>query len=102
MWGEGAPGPGGLGGWAAEVLRVHVNVWVALGGLGWAWQCWVAPWVTGWPWGVVGASGGGVIWWVAFWGALVVFWRPADGDGGRVWGAEQVSGLLGHARHANG
>ena len=35
----------GLAGWAAEVLRVHVNVWVALGGLGWAGWCRLAPWV---------------------------------------------------------
>ena len=33
---------------------------------------------------------------------VVVSWRPADGDGGRVRGAEWVSGRLGHARHGNG
>ena len=46
--------------------------------------------------------------WVASWvrrkisGALVVSWRPEDGDGGRVRGAEWVGGCLGHARHGNG
>ena len=92
----------GLAGWAVEVLRVHVDVWVILGGPGWAGWRRVVLWVRGGPWGVVGACGGGVLRWVALWGAPVVSWRPADGDGGRVWGAEQVSGLLRHARHGNG
>ena len=95
---------GGLAGWAAGVLRVHGDVWVALGKLSWAGRCRVDPWVRGGLWGAVGACGGGVLWWglQAFWGALVVSWRPADGHGGRVWGAGQVSRLLGHARHGNG
>ena len=38
----------------------------------------------------MGACGGGMLRWVAFWGALVVSWRTAVGDGGRVCGAEQV------------
>ena len=29
-----------LAGWAAGVLRVHVDVWVALGGLGWVGERW--------------------------------------------------------------
>ena len=45
----------------------------------------------GWSWGVTGACGWGVLRWVFPWGALVVSWRPVDGDGGRVWGAEQVT-----------
>ena len=77
---------GGRAGWVAGVLRVHVDVWVALFGLGWAGWCQVASWVSG-----------------GLWGALVMSWRPADGDGGGpVWSAEWVSGLLGHARHGNG
>ena len=93
---------GGLVGRVIQVLRVHVDMWVVLGGHGWAERCWMVPWVRGGPWGVMGACGGGVLRWMAFWGALVVPWRPADGDRGRVWGTEQVSGLLGHARHGNG
>ena len=46
---------GGLAWWAAGVLRVHVDVWVALGGLGWAGRCRVAPWMRGGLWGAVGA-----------------------------------------------
>ena len=76
---------GGRAGWAAGVSRVYVNVWLALVGLGRAGRCWVASWVRDRPRG-----------------AVVVSWRPADGDGGRVRGAEWVSGRLGHARHGNG
>ena len=76
---------GGWAGWAAGVLRVYVDVWFALVGLGRAGQCRVASWVRDGPRG-----------------AVVVSWRPADGDGGRVRGAEWVSGRLGHARHGNG
>ena len=63
---------GGLAGRAIEVWRVHVDVWVVLGGLGWAGRCRVVPWVRGgWSWGVTGACGGGscgacssgVLWW---------------------------------------
>ena len=75
----------GLAGWAAGVLRVYVDVWLALVGLGRAGRCRVASWVTD-----------------GLWGAVVVSWRPADGDGGRMRGAEWVSGRLGHARHGNG
>ena len=88
---------GGLAGRAMEVLRVHIAIWVVLGGPGWAAQCWMVPWVRDGPPGVMGACGGGFLRWPAFRGALVVSWRPADCDRGRVWGAEQVSGLLGHA-----
>ena len=63
-------------GWVAGVLRVHIDVWLALVGLGWAGGCQVASWVRG-----------------GLWGALVVSWRPADGDEGRVRGAEGVGGL---------
>ena len=78
---------GGRAGWVAGVLCVHVEVWVALVAVCWTGRCRVASWVRG-----------------GLWGALVVSWRPVDGDwgGGRVWGAEWVSGLLGHARHGNG
>ena len=75
----------GWAGWVAGVLRGHVKVWLALVGLGPAGRCRAALW-----------GGGGL------WGALVVSWRPADGDGGRVWGVESVSGRLGYARHGNG
>ena len=82
----GCPGSGGgWAGWVAGVLRVHVNVWLALVGLGRAGRCRVASRVR---------SG--------LWGAVVVSWRPADADGGRVRGAEWGSGRLGHARHGNG
>ena len=62
---------GGLAGFAAEVLCVHVDVWVALGGLGCAGRCRLAPWVRDGPCGVVGlvvggSCGGwpsGVLWW---------------------------------------
>ena len=74
--------------WAAEVLRVFFDEWVTLSGLGWARGCRVAPWVRGGHWGAVRACGGGGLWSVVFWGALMVSWMPADGDGGRVWGAE--------------
>ena len=85
VWG-GAPASGGGGaGWVSGVLRVYVDVWLALLGLGRAWRCQVASCV-----------GDGLR------GAVVVSWRPADGDGGRVRGAEWVSGRLGHARHGNG
>ena len=62
---------GGSAGWVAGVLRVHVDVWVALVGLGRAGRCRVASCLRG-----------------GLWGALVVSWRPADGDGVCVWGAE--------------
>ena len=52
-------------GWVAGVLRVCVDVWIAL----------VGSWVRG-----------------GLWGAFVVSWRPADGDGGGVCGAR--SGLV--------
>ena len=80
--------PGSGGGWAARVagvLHVYVDVWLALAGLGRARRCRVASWVR-----------------YGLWGAVVVSRRPADGDGGRVRGAEWVSGRLGHARHVNG
>ena len=95
---------GGRARWVAGVLRVPVDVWVALGGLSWAERCRVPSWVRGGLWSAVGACGGGALRWgpLAFLGALVVSWRPADGDGGgRLWGAEWVSGLLRHARHGN-
>ena len=76
---------GGWAGWAAGVLRIYVEVWLALVGLGPAGRCRVASWV-----------GEGL------WGAGVMSWRPVDGGGGRVRGAEWVSGRLGHARHGNG
>ena len=60
---------GGWAGWVAGVLRVHVDVWVTLVGLGRAGRCRVASWVRG-----------------GLWGALVVSWRPADGDGGACAG----------------
>ena len=84
----------GLAGWVAGVLRIHIDVWVALAGLGWAEQCLVAPWVRGGLWGAVVAGGGGVLRWglLASWGALVVSSRPADGDGGGVCWAR--SGLV--------
>ena len=74
---------GGLGGFSG-VLRIHVDVWVTLVERGRAGRCRVTSWLRG-----------------GLWGALVVSWRPADGDG-RVRGAEWVSGRLGHARHGNG
>ena len=55
---------GGWAGWAAGVLRVYVDVWLALVGLGRAGRCQVASWVRD------GTRG-----------AVVVSWRPADGDG---------------------
>ena len=76
---------GGWAGWAAGVLRVYVDVWLALVGPGQAGRCRVASCVRDGPRG-----------------AVVVSWRPADGDGGRVRGVEWVSGRLGHARHGNG
>ena len=65
---------GGWAGWVAGVLRAHVDVWLALVGLGRVGRCRAASWVRG-----------------GLWGALVVSWRPADGDGGLVRGAEWVS-----------
>ena len=76
---------GGWAGWAAGVLRVYVDVWLALVGLRRAGRCRVASQVRDGPRG-----------------AVVVSWRPADGNGGRVRGAEWVSGRLGHAGHGNG
>ena len=76
---------GGWARWIAGVLRVYVDVWLALVGLGRAWPCRVASLVRD-----------------GLRGAVVVSWRPVDGDGGRVRGAEWVSGRLGHARHGNG
>ena len=76
---------GGWAGWAAGVLRVYVDVWLALAGLGRTGRCRVASWVRD------GSRG-----------AVVVPWRPVDGDGGRVRGVERVSGRLGHGRHGNG
>ena len=76
---------GGWAGWVAGVLRVYVDVWLALVGLGRAGRYRVASWVR-----------------ARLWRAVVMSWRPADGNGGRVRGAEWVSGRLGHARHGNG
>ena len=42
---------GGRAGWVAGVLRVHVDVWVALVGVGWARRCRVASLVRGGLWG---------------------------------------------------
>ena len=82
----GCPGSrGGWPGWVAGVLRVYVDVWLALAGLGRAGRCRVASWVRDGPRG-----------------AVVVSWRPVDGDGGRVRGPEWVSGRQGHAQHGNG
>ena len=76
---------GGWAGWVAGVLCVYVDVWLVLVGLGRVGRCRVASWVRD-----------------GLWGAVVVSWRPADGDGGRVRGAERVSGRLGHGRHGDG
>ena len=82
----GYPGSGGgWAGWVAGVLHVYVDVWLALVGLGRTGRCQVASLVR-----------------AGLRGAVVVSWRPADGDEGRVRGAEWVSGRLGHARHGNG
>ena len=72
-----------LGGLLGSCASTSMYGW-PLGGLGWAGRCRVAPWVRGDLWDAVGAGGGGVLRWglLAFWGALVVSWRPADGDGG--------------------
>ena len=59
----------------------------------------------GWPWlGSARLGGAGWLLWVkdGTRGAVLVSWRPADGNGGRVRGVEWVSGRLGHARHGNG
>ena len=69
---------GGWAGWVAGVLRVYVVVWLALVGLGRAGRCRMASSVRD-----------------GLRGAMVVSWRPADGDGGCVQGAEWVSGRLG-------
>ena len=58
---------GGWAGWVAGVLRIHVDVRLALVGLGRAGRCRVASWVRG-----------------GLQGALLVSWRPAEGDGGRA------------------
>ena len=51
----GCPGSGGgRAGWVAGVLRVHVDVWLALVGLGRAGRCRVALWVRGGPLGCFG------------------------------------------------
>ena len=100
----GCPGSwGGLAGRAIQVLRVHVDVWVVLGGLGRAGRCWVVPWVRdGWSWGVTGGCVG------ASWGGCSsgVLWRCLGGLWTEIWGhvggAEQISGPLGHAQHGNG
>ena len=82
----GCPESGGGGaGWAPGVLRVYVDVWLALVGLGRAGPYRVASWVRDGPRG-----------------AVVVSWRTAEREGGRVRGAEWVSGRPGHARHGNG
>ena len=65
---------GGWAGWVAGVLRVYVDVWLALVGLRQAGRCRVSSWVRDGPRG-----------------AVVVSWRPADGDGGEC-GAQ--SGLV--------
>ena len=64
---------GGWAGWAAGVLRVYVDVWLALAGLGRTGRCRVASWVQD------GSRG-----------AVVVPWRPVDGDGGRVRGVDML------------
>ena len=81
------------GWWVAGVLRVHVDVLVALGWFRWAGRCRVPWWVRGRLWCDVGGCGGGFLRWgpVAFWGALVVSWRPADRDRGGVCGARSGS-----------
>ena len=56
---------GGWAGWAAGVLRVYVDGWLALAGFGRTGRCRVASWVRD------GSRG-----------AVVVPWRPVDGDGG--------------------
>ena len=48
----------------AGVLRVNVDVWVALVSIGRAGRCRVALWVRG-----------------GLWGGLAVSWMPVDGDG---------------------
>ena len=81
----GVPGPGGggLDGLPGSCASTSMD----------GWPGWVRP-----DWAVRVAS------WVrdGSRGAVVVPWRPVDGDGGRVRGAERVSGRLGHARHGNG
>ena len=77
---------GGLAGWPAGVLLVQVDVLVALGGLGWAGRCRVAPWLRGRLWGATDACGGVVLWWglQAF---RVLRWYVRglqNGDGGRL------------------
>ena len=66
---------GGLAGRAVEVWRVHVDVCVVLGGLGWAGRCRVVLWVRGGcADGVLEACGrrwGGVY---RAWGQLVNLW----------------------------
>ena len=80
---------GGLAGWAVEVWRVYVDVFVVLGGRGWSGRYRVVSLVRGgWSHGVTGACGAGVLWWAFFRGALVVSSRPVDGHRGRVWGVE--------------
>ena len=76
---------GGWAGWVAGVLLVYVDVWLALVGLSRVGRCRVASWVRD-----------------GLRGAVVVSWRPAGKNRGRVRGAEWVSGRLGHARHGNG
>ena len=75
---------GGWAGWAAGVLRVYVDGWLALD----ARPDWALP---GGFLGVRQVSGrcGGAL--------ETCGWRR-----GRVRGAERVSGRLGHARHGNG
>ena len=51
---------GGWAGWAAGVLRVHVDAWLALVGLGQTGRCRVASWVRDGPRGAVVVSWGRV------------------------------------------
>ena len=79
----------GLAGRAVRVPCVHIDVSVVLGGCGWSGRCRVVLWVgAGRSRGITGACGVGVLWWAHFRGALVVYWRTVDGDGGCVWGVE--------------
>ena len=84
----GCPGSGGGGvGWMG--CRGLARLRRRMVGPGWARPGWAVPG------GFLGVKDG-------LRGAVVVSWRPADGDGGRVRGAQWVSGRLGHARHGNG
>ena len=77
-------GGGGLDGLLGSCASTSMDGWPwlgspGLGGAGWLLGCETGP---------------GALWW-----CLGDLWM---GTGGRVWGAERVSGRLGHARHGNG